>query len=188
MTPSVVLLIVLHLCSLQLMAVAMPRCWLPGKVVQETHHLLRDMGTRFPVQCLVYNSNISFPDSALPSTPANRTQCRQVSWVVYESLREAGLLFGEYDLPAGEGGVNWDEQKFDDFLNLQDRLVEQDGRCLSRVNSSVDLSSYFSNVTAVIQQPDSAACGWQALRRDLIWVLKSALQRHHNCFGWSQAH
>lgn len=34
---------------------------------------------------------------------------------------------------------------------------------------------------------DSAACGWEALRRDVIWVLKSTQQIHRSCFNWSHA-
>lgn len=29
---------------------------------------------------------------------------------------------------------------------------------------------------------DSAACGWLALRRDVLWVLKTALHKHNSCF------
>uniref|UniRef100_A0A3B5AHR2 Uncharacterized protein n=1 Tax=Stegastes partitus TaxID=144197 RepID=A0A3B5AHR2_9TELE len=173
MTPSSVLLLVLQLCSLQLMAVARPRCWLPGKVMEEAHHQLRQMPPYLNLlSCWPYNANTTLPDS-----------CRHVLWVVYESLRESELIFKEHDLPVGEGGVNWDEQKLDKFRNFQDRLVEQDGRCLSGVSSSVVLSSYFSNVTTLVEQQDSAACGWFALRRDLLKVLKSALQDHQDCFN-----
>uniref|UniRef100_A0A3B5AQA5 Uncharacterized protein n=1 Tax=Stegastes partitus TaxID=144197 RepID=A0A3B5AQA5_9TELE len=185
MTPSSVLLLVLQLCSLQLMAVARPRCWLPGKVMEEAHHQLRQMGGLYPFQCWPYNANTTLPDSVFTDYPTNpsHTACRHVLWVVYESLRESELIFKEHDLPVGEGGVNWDEQKLDKFRNFQDRLVEQDGRCLSGVSSSVVLSSYFSNVTTLVEQQDSAACGWFALRRDLLKVLKSALQDHQDCFN-----
>ncbi|XP_044188105.1 interferon phi 3 [Thunnus albacares] len=188
MTPSSVLLLLLQLCSLQLMLVAMPTCHLQGTLVQEAHNLLRDLGTPFPVHCLPYNANISFPSSVFPAATANHPQCRRALWVVYESLDKAGPIFNDEDHvpPVGKGGVNWDVKKLDDFKNVQDRLQEQ-GSCLSDVDTSGVLSPYFGNVTAVIEQ-ENAACGWQALRRDLLWVLKSALQNHHKCFTWSHAH
>ncbi len=43
MTLSSVLLILLHVCSLQQMVVAMPTCQLEGDLVQQAHHLLRDL-------------------------------------------------------------------------------------------------------------------------------------------------
>ncbi|KAM7371351.1 hypothetical protein PAMP_008604 [Pampus punctatissimus] len=115
-----------------------------------------------------------------------RDLCRRALGVVYESLRGVGLMFEDHDLPDRDGGVTWDATKLDNFRNLQDRLLEE-GSCLSDADASAVLSSYFSNVTAVIQQ-DSAACGWLAMRRDLLWVLKSALQNHHHCFTWRHTH
>ncbi|XP_070780053.1 interferon phi 2 [Enoplosus armatus] len=187
MTLSSVLLVLLQVCSLQLMVVAMPTCQLQGHLVQSAHHLLRDLGGPFPVPCLPYNTNISFPVSAFPAATASHPQCRRALRVVYESLKEAGFIFENNELPVGEGGVTWDDQKLEHFQNLQDRLVEE-GSCLSSGDGAGVLSSYFSNVTAVLQQPESAACGWMALRRDLLWVLKSALQKHDTCFTWRNAH
>nr|QTY39051.1 IFNc [Lateolabrax japonicus] len=184
---SSVLLVLLQVCSLQLMVVAKPTCQLQGDLVQSAHHLLRDLGGEFPVHCLPYNVNISFPTSAFPAATTNHIQCRRVLGVVYESLWEAGLMFEDPGLPVGEGGVNWDDQKLDTFRNLQYRLLE-DGSCLSSVNGSGVLSSYFSNVTAVLEQQESATCGWMALRRDLLWVLKSAPQKYRSCFTWRHAH
>uniref|UniRef100_A0A665WMN0 Interferon alpha-4-like n=1 Tax=Echeneis naucrates TaxID=173247 RepID=A0A665WMN0_ECHNA len=175
------LCVLLQLCSLQLLVVAMPTCRLLEDVVLNTHHLLRDLGGAFPVQCLKYNINISFPDSAFPASTANHPQCRQALWVVYETLRETQLLFEDFELPVGEGGVSWDRKKLSSFQNLQDRLLEE-GSCLSTNKTPDVLSPYFSNVTAVVQQQGSAACGWMALRRDVLWVLKTALREHHSCF------
>ncbi|KAL3054438.1 interferon alpha-H-like [Gymnodraco acuticeps] len=174
------LLILLQVCSQLMTAVAIPTCLLNGHVVQSAHHMLRDLGGSFPVSCLPVNINISFPSSALPAAAsANPLQCRKALWVVYESLQEAGLVFEE-DLPAG---LTWRDEKLQRFRHLQFRLMEE-GQCLSGVDGSVVLSSYFSNVTAVLEQQGSAVCGWEALRRDLLWVLKSALHQHHNCFTW----
>ncbi|XP_073351157.1 interferon phi 2 [Pagrus major] len=180
MTLSSVLLVLLQICSLQLMLVAMPTCPLEGDLVQRAHHLLRDLGGSFPVHCRPYNANISFPGSALPAATANHPECRQVLWVVYESLQEAGPMFDDEELPAG---VTWDRKTVRDFRMVQDRLGE-DGSCLSGVDSSGVLSPYFSNVTAVLQQQDGATCGLMALRRDLLKVLQSALHQHRTCFTW----
>uniref|UniRef100_A0A665WLJ9 Interferon alpha-4-like n=1 Tax=Echeneis naucrates TaxID=173247 RepID=A0A665WLJ9_ECHNA len=176
---STVLCVLLQLCSLQLLVVAMPTCRLLEDVVLNTHHLLRDLGGAFPVQCLKYNINISFPDSAFPASTANHPQCRQALWVVYETLRETQLLFEDFELPVGEGGVSWDRKKLSSFQNLQDRLLEE-GSCVS-----ITEYSDFKLDQSVHQQDSrcgSAACGWMALRRDVLWVLKTALREHHSCF------
>nr|UIG83463.1 interferon B-like protein [Planiliza haematocheilus] len=187
MMPSSALFILLSLCSLQLTVVPLPICQMLGKVVQNAHNLLRDLAGPFPVHCLQYNTNISFPDSTIPAAGSSRSQCDQSLWVLYETLRGAEFLFEEYDLPVGEAGFSWDEQKLDIFRNLQNRLVT-DGSCqLSNVNASSAISSYFSNVTAVIENQDSAACGWMAMRRDLLWVMKSTLHKHKDCFRWRHA-
>ncbi|KAM7387666.1 hypothetical protein PAMA_010010 [Pampus argenteus] len=151
MSPPSVLLLVLQLCSLHLMLVAMPTCHLQGNVVQTAHNLLRDLGAPFPVHCLQYNINVSFPGSAFPAATVDHPQCRRALGVVYESLRGVGLMFEDHDLPEREGGVTWDATKLDNFRNLQDRLLDK-GSCLSDVDASAVLSSYFSNVTAVVQQ------------------------------------
>ncbi|XP_041859983.1 LOW QUALITY PROTEIN: interferon phi 2 [Melanotaenia boesemani] len=186
MTSSSVLLIFLLLCCFQMMLVSMPTCKLPGKVVLNTHNLLQELGGPFPVHCRQYNSRILSPDSALTAS-AKHHQCRWTSSVVYEFLRGAGLMFAEYYLPEGEGGLNWDEPKLDHYLNLQDRLVD-DHQCVNNTEAAGVLSSYFSSVKSVVEQQDSAACGWHALRSDLLKVLKSALQIHRNCFNWTRAH
>nr|AID59461.1 IFN-1 [Scophthalmus maximus] len=180
MTPLSVLLL-LQLCSFQLMVVAMPTCKLQANVVLKTHNLLRDLGAAFPVHCLQYNVNISFPDSAFPDATASHPQCRRALWVVYESLRGMQLILEQNDSPVGEGGVTWDEGILDNFQNLQHRLLE-DGSCLSTVKGPDVFSSYFSNVTDVLQQQDSSVCGWMALRRDVLSVLKTALREHNSCF------
>ncbi|RVE70056.1 hypothetical protein OJAV_G00084430 [Oryzias javanicus] len=100
--------------------------------------------------------------------------------VLYQFLQGAEAIFAEYDLPEGEGGVTWNNQKLEHYLNLQYRLVDEHP-CLNTTEASGVLSAYFSNVTAVVQQ-DSATCGWEALRRDLSWVLKSSVQQHRKCF------
>ncbi|XP_049925566.1 uncharacterized protein LOC126405727 [Epinephelus moara] len=183
MTVSSVLLVLLQVCSLHLMVVAMPTCKLEGNLIQLAHNLLRDLGT-FPAHCLPYNANITFPPSVFPAVTTNKPQCRQASWVVYESLQGAGQIFEDYDVPVGEGGVTWDDQKLAKFQHLQERLLDQ-GSCLSSVNGSEVVSSYFSHLTAALQQQDSSACGWMALWRDLLRVLKFALQKHyHTCFTW----
>nr|XP_043907289.1 interferon beta-like [Solea senegalensis] len=179
MASSVIFLVLLQLCGLQLMLVAMPTCRMRENLVRTSHHLLRDLGGPFPVHCLQYNVNISFPDSALPATSANQAQCRRALWVVYETLNETQLILQNNHLPVGGGGVTWDEGKLDTFMNLQERLLEE-GSCLSTGPHAV--SSYFSNVTAVLQHKESAACGWMALRRDVLRVLKIVLHKHHNCF------
>ncbi|XP_042361274.1 interferon phi 2 [Plectropomus leopardus] len=182
MSVSSVLLVLLQVCSLHLMAVAKPTCRLEGDLIQNAHNLLRDLGGPFPVHCLSLNANVSFPRSLLPAPPANQPQCHQASWVVYESLQEAENIFDE--LPVPEGGATKDAENFTKFQHLQSRLVEQ-GTCLSAGNGSDVLSSYFSKLTAALQQQDSAACGWKALWRDLQWVLKSALQKpYRTCFTW----
>ncbi|XP_075310699.1 interferon phi 3 [Odontesthes bonariensis] len=187
MRPSSVLFVFLLLCCLQMMLVSMPTCRLPGKVVQNTHNLLRDLGAAFPAQCHQYK--IRFPDSALSASAfpdSAHSQCHWTSALVYESLQGAGLMFDEYELPEGVGGVTWDEQKLDHYLNLQYRLVE-DHLCLNNTEAAGVLSPYFRYVQDVVEQKDSAACGWQALRRDLLWLLKSSLRNHHNCFNWTRA-
>ncbi|XP_039973916.1 interferon beta-like [Xiphias gladius] len=181
MMASSVLLVLLQLCSLQLMVYARPTCQLQENVVKNTHHLLRDLGGPFPVHCLQYNVNISFPDSEIPTATASHPQCRRALLVVYESLQGMQLMFEDNELPVGEGGVTWDDTILNTFRNLQNRLLEE-GSCLSSVDGPGVLSSYFSNVTAVVQQQDSAACGWMALRRDVLRVLKTTLQKHHSCF------
>ncbi|KAI3359464.1 hypothetical protein L3Q82_013766, partial [Scortum barcoo] len=128
MTLSSVLLILLQICSLQLMATAKPTCLLQGNLLQSAHHLLRDLGGPFPLHCLPYNVNISFPDSLLLG--ANHSQCRRALRVVFESLQRTGVIFEDHELPVGEGGVTWDENKLDDFQNLQYRLLEE-GSCVS---------------------------------------------------------
>ncbi|XP_037649569.1 interferon phi 3 [Sebastes umbrosus] len=178
MTPSSVFLVLLHICSLHLIAVAMPTCQLEGNMVQSAHHLLRDLGGPFPARCLPYNANISFPGSAFPAAKANSLQCPRVLWVVDESLEEAGIMFEERELP-----VAWDNQKVNKFKHLQQRL-EEAGSCLPSVDDSGVLSSYFSNVTAVLDQQDSAGCGWMALKRDLVRILEAALHKHRACFSW----
>ncbi|KAK5617717.1 hypothetical protein CRENBAI_001255 [Crenichthys baileyi] len=187
MSPFSVLLFLLQLCCLQMMLVSMPTCMLPGKVVKETHEQLRDLGRQIPTHCQEPNSEIHLPDSALNATSTTHDQCHWTSLVVYECLRGAGLIFAEYELPEGEGGVTWSEQKLDVYLNLQDRLVE-DHQCLNTAEASGVLSPYFKNVTAVIDQQDGSACGWEILRSDLLRVLRITLHRDRKCFNWTRAH
>ncbi|MEQ2165293.1 hypothetical protein GOODEAATRI_015419, partial [Goodea atripinnis] len=80
--------------------------------------------------CCLQMMLVSMPTCMLPGKVVKKTHeqlrdlCRWMSLVVYECLRGAGLIFAEYELPEGEGGVTWSEQKLDVYLNLQDRLVE----------------------------------------------------------------
>ncbi|XP_068605545.1 interferon alpha-17-like [Brachionichthys hirsutus] len=166
-----------------LTVVAMPTCRVQGDLVRSAHHLLRDLGGDFPVRCLKYNTNISIPDSAFPAATANQTQCHRALWVLHESLSEAGTVFDDYEIPVEEGGVTWDEKKLEDFQNLQYRLLKE-GACLTRVDGSGVLPSYFRNVTSLLQQEDIASCGWTILKRDLLRVLMFMLQNHHGCFVW----
>ncbi|XP_034396052.1 interferon phi 3 [Cyclopterus lumpus] len=186
MTLSSVVLVLLQVYSLHRMAVAKPTCLLEGNMVQSAHHLLRDLGGPFPILCLPYRANISFPDSAFPTAKANHIQCRRALRVVYESLQGAEQVFEDHGLPVGGGGVTWDREKLNRFRHLQHRLLEK-GSCLSSVDSGV-LPSYFSNVTAVLQQQDSASCGWMSLKRDLLRVLESTLHHQPSCFTWRHAH
>uniref|UniRef100_A0A3Q3VKS8 Uncharacterized protein n=1 Tax=Mola mola TaxID=94237 RepID=A0A3Q3VKS8_MOLML len=187
MTPlTSFLLILLKVCSFYWMVVAMPTsCKLQGHLVESVHHRLQDLGGDFPLHCFPYNVNMSFPDSAFPAPKANHHQCRRALWVVYKSLQQVQLMM-EDKTPVGEGGVPWNKRKLDVFQNLQHQLLEQ-GSCLDSEDLGV-LSSYFSNVTAVVKQQESASCGWMALKRDLDKVLVSALQKHHACFTWRDAH
>ncbi|XP_029015149.3 interferon phi 2 [Betta splendens] len=182
--PSV-LFIILQLCGLPMSVVNSPVCSLQGILLESSHHLLRDVGGPFPVPCVQYNANISFPKSVLRAATDNLSECRQVSWLVFESLQGAWNVFEDYNVTFGEDGLNWNEVNFDNFQNLQYQVLE-DGSCLSGFRSSHLLSLYFDDVRTVLQQ-GSAACGWEALRRDLLWVLKIALQKYHTCFTWRQA-
>uniref|UniRef100_A0A667WUD0 Uncharacterized protein n=1 Tax=Myripristis murdjan TaxID=586833 RepID=A0A667WUD0_9TELE len=183
MSPSASSLLLLQLLSLVLMVVAMPTCQLRGNVVQEAHNLLRDMGGPLPVHCLQYNSVVSFPSSALPAG-SGRPQCRRTLWVVYETLKGAGQVFEDNEVPVGEGGVSWDSQKLDNFQNLLYRLVE-DGSCVS-TNQSISHSGQCTNQWGwgCVLWQGSAGCGWLLLRRDLLLALRSGLQQHHlSCFS-----
>uniref|UniRef100_A0A3P9P8H7 Uncharacterized protein n=1 Tax=Poecilia reticulata TaxID=8081 RepID=A0A3P9P8H7_POERE len=181
MSPTSVLLFLLQLCCLQMMLVSMPTCKLPGKMVRHTHDLLEDMGPRLPTQCHQLSSDIHLPDSVLSDASTKHSKCRWSSLVVYECLREANLIFMEYDLPEEEGGLTWSEQKLENYQNLQYRLVEEH-QCVS-IRTSTDwtqanqtwdsvspisnwgfylqlntteasavLSPFFRNVTAVVEQ------------------------------------
>ncbi|XP_041673416.1 interferon phi 3 [Cheilinus undulatus] len=177
---SSVLIVFLQLCSLQLIVDSRPTCRLQGDLVKSAHDQLRDLGGEFPIHCLPYNANISFPSSAL--TPAaNHLQCGRVLSMVNESLWEAGQMF---DDPDATFPTTWDEDKLDLFLSLQDRIM-RGASCLSS-GSSV-LTPYFQSVAAVVKQQESSDCGWMALRRDLLLFLKSILQTHHSCFTWRSA-
>nr|XP_046272202.1 interferon phi 3 [Scatophagus argus]XP_046272203.1 interferon phi 3 [Scatophagus argus] len=186
MLPSF-LLILLQVCSLQLMVAARPSCRLRADLVQSAHQLLLDLGGDFPVRCLPYNANISFPVSIFSPAAVNQPQCCRALWVVYESMQKAETIFLNNELPVGEGGVTWDNKTLDDFQNMQDQLVEE-GKYLASIDNSGALTPYFHNLTAVLQQQDGASCGWMALRRDLIRVLKSALHNHRACLTWRHAH
>ncbi|XP_054615022.1 uncharacterized protein LOC129170911 [Dunckerocampus dactyliophorus] len=175
--------IILQFGGLTLTAVTAPACRPPGHVVLEAHRLLSDLGASFSVHCLPYNAHVSFPRAALANRTANGTQCGRALRTLYESLQGAEQVFEDNDIAEGQGGVRWDRQKLDTFQNLQNRLLVE-GSCMSALGDSAGLSSYFRNVSALVHQQDSAPCGWLALRRDLLWLLKLLLQKHRNCFSW----
>uniref|UniRef100_A0A3B3D1W0 Uncharacterized protein n=1 Tax=Oryzias melastigma TaxID=30732 RepID=A0A3B3D1W0_ORYME len=179
MRPSSLLFMLLQLCCLQMLLLSRPACKLPGKWVETSVHLLHELGEPFPAKCSSVKGQVRFPDSALSA--ASGSQCRRTLVVLYQFLQGAGAMFAEYDLPEGEGGVTWNNRKLEHYLNLQYRLVDEHP-CLNTTETSGVLTAYFSNVTAVVEQQDSAPCGWEALRRDLSWVLKSSVQQHRKCF------
>uniref|UniRef100_A0A672HKL8 Uncharacterized protein n=1 Tax=Salarias fasciatus TaxID=181472 RepID=A0A672HKL8_SALFA len=173
-----VLFLLLQLCSLQVLLVSMTtRCHLTKHLVLSTYRHLEQLGEPFPLHCRSYNQNIYFPDDVVPAAQANRSQCQQVLRVLLESLQEAEPIFMENEFPDGEGRVNWDANKLEGFLIHQNRVLEE-GQCV--IDSSGVFSSYFRNVTTLIEQQDP--CGWEILRRDLSWVLKTNLKRHYRCF------
>uniref|UniRef100_A0A3Q2YWX4 Uncharacterized protein n=1 Tax=Hippocampus comes TaxID=109280 RepID=A0A3Q2YWX4_HIPCM len=181
-TASVAIVVVLQLHSVHVMTATVPACGLPGNVVLEAQNLLRDLGPAFPVRsCLPYNGNATFPRRAF----TNGTQCRQALRALHESLQGAEQVFEDYDVALGEGGLAWDRHMLDDFQNLQNRLLREGG-CVSTTTPPPDpgMSAYFGNVSALLQQQESATCGWSVLRRDVLWVLNTALHRHHSCFSW----
>uniref|UniRef100_A0A3B4ASG6 Uncharacterized protein n=1 Tax=Periophthalmus magnuspinnatus TaxID=409849 RepID=A0A3B4ASG6_9GOBI len=114
-----------------------------------------------------------FPDSQ---------ECPSALRLVHEVLQGVGLVFDEQEPNLGVGGVLWDEKKLDDFQNLLYQVL--DYPCLSQMGSSGVLDQYFSDVTALIQQ--QGACGWYILRRDLLWILKTSLRKHHHCYRWTR--
>ncbi|XP_061587406.1 interferon phi 3 [Cololabis saira] len=186
MKPSSVLLL-LQLCCLQVaVLVSRSTCRLPETLVQETHHRLRDLGGSIPNHCKTQTDQIHFPESILSHGARRLPQCRWTSMLVYGALQGAQLVFDDYVVPEGEGGVSWDSQNLDLYQNVQYRLVE-DHPCLNNTEASAALAPYFSNVTALIAQQDSAACGWQVLRTDLLWVLKSTLHNRRECFNRTKA-
>ncbi|XP_057716578.1 interferon phi 2 [Corythoichthys intestinalis] len=180
MNVAVALLLIVLYCSGAMTAVV-PACEIPGDVVEETHILLRDLGAPFPARCLPYNANVTFPRAAL----ANETQCRRALRNLRRTLQGSEKVFEDNEAPQGDGEVAWNPRKLEDFQNLQNRVV-QEAECLSSAGarSYPEFSSYFGNVSALVQQQESTACGWSMLRRDVLWVLKNSLQKHHSCFRW----
>ncbi|XP_077386418.1 interferon alpha-17-like [Festucalex cinctus] len=181
-TSVAVVVMVLQLHNIHVMTAAVPTCGLPGNVVLEAQNLLQDLGPLFPARCLPYNANATVPQAAF----ADSTQCQQALHFLYKSLQGAEQVFEEYDFALEDSGLAWDMCKLDDFQNLQNGLL-QESSCLSRAtaaNPDPGLSSYFSNVSALLQQQDSATCGWSVLRRDVLWVLNTTLHQHHSCFNW----
>uniref|UniRef100_A0A3P8VJ12 Uncharacterized protein n=1 Tax=Cynoglossus semilaevis TaxID=244447 RepID=A0A3P8VJ12_CYNSE len=176
MPSSIVLFVIIYLCGLQHPLGAMPTCRLQRNLVQSSQKLLADLGPNFPVHCSPYNVNITFPTSILPAATSTHSQCRKVLWVVHETLNGTREVFSEYNVK--EGGVNWNLMKLSTFRNLQKRLLDQ-GQCLS---GSHVLDSYFADITALLQHKHSATCGWMALRRDVLWVLRTVLMEYHGCF------
>ncbi|TWW54456.1 interferon phi 2 [Takifugu flavidus] len=164
------------------LVVAMPTCRLEGHLVQLAHDLLQNLGENISVHCLPYNANMSFPESVLTGANKSSLQCHKALWVVSESLRGAAQIM-EDSIPFREGGEPWNKNTFSDFQNLQYQILDQ-GQCLTYKDTTGVLASYFTNMTTIIQQEDIAFCGWMFLRRDLLRVLKSTLQKHDTCFTW----
>ncbi|XP_061838281.1 uncharacterized protein [Nerophis lumbriciformis] len=160
-----------------------PACRPRGDMVQKVHRLLADPGASFPVHCLPFNANVSFPRSALSNGTANGTKCERPLRTLYECLQGAEQVFKDNDIAEREGGVPWDKHKLDRLRHLRYRLVVEDD-CMSALGESARFSSYFRSVSALVRQQDSATCGWSVLRRDLLWLLKTLLDKHHRCFSW----
>ncbi|XP_053706683.1 uncharacterized protein LOC128750527 [Synchiropus splendidus] len=168
-------LILLHLCTLQILVASHPACWLPGHLVLKAHNQLHALGS-FPLHCLPFNSNMSFPDMNL--TRPSVHQCQRVSLLVHRSLEGAEKVFRN----VTPGLDIWNSQKFHEFQLTNHRLLKE-GKCLpGDFSSGPLLDSYLANVTLNLLQPDKAHCAWSALRRDLYRVLNSALRHHHRCF------
>ncbi|KAJ0000883.1 hypothetical protein NQD34_005903 [Periophthalmus magnuspinnatus] len=152
------------------------RCSPPGETLLETLSLIRNVGSTFPSEC--HSFNVTLPQNI----SANQGQCPSALRLVHEVLQGVGLVFDEQEPNLGVGGVLWDEKKLDDFQNLLYQVL--DYPCLSQMGSSGVLDQYFSDVTALIQQ--QGACGWYILRRDLLWILKTSLRKHHHCYRWTR--
>ncbi|CAJ1075523.1 interferon C [Xyrichtys novacula] len=176
-------LILLQLWSLQVVVVSKPTCQVHGDLIQTAHNLLRGLGEEFPDHCLPYNANITFPRSLISATAASQSQCPKALNALNETLWGAQLKFQNPGVPLGEGGVNWNPNGLEQFQGVCHRLIRQMS-CMRNFGGSDVLTAYFSNVEAVLQQPESAACGWMALRRDLMRFLNSTLHKNRTCFIW----
>uniref|UniRef100_A0A3Q2XC10 Uncharacterized protein n=1 Tax=Hippocampus comes TaxID=109280 RepID=A0A3Q2XC10_HIPCM len=182
-TASVAIVVVLQLHSVHVMTATVPACGLPGNVVLEAQNLLRDLvGTHLrTLTCVLFF--VIWTNMCCCAIVG--VQCRQALRALHESLQGAEQVFEDYDVALGEGGLAWDRHMLDDFQNLQNRLLREGG-CVSTTTPPPDpgMSAYFGNVSALLQQQESATCGWSVLRRDVLWVLNTALHRHHSCFSW----
>ncbi|CAL9693911.1 unnamed protein product [Knipowitschia caucasica] len=151
------------------------RCLLPGKTIQQTLSLLRNVGSLYSSECL--NLNVSVPRNI----STNHSTCSSVQRLVQAALQGAGHVFDNNEPNLGVGGVLWDDRKLDDFQNLLYQVLEHP--CMSRLNSSGILDQYYSDITELIQRQDP--CGWLALRTDLMRILRTSLFKHHHCFSWN---
>lgn len=97
--------------------------------------------------------------------------------MVYQFLQRAEVMFAEYDLPEGEGGVTWNNQKLEHYLNLQYRLVDEHPCVSNRTSpdpntelqllicslvcpSTAEYHAGLRGFIAVLQEPD--LCGGAA--------------------------
>lgn len=112
-------------------------------------------GEDIPDHCLPFNTNMSFPKSALNDTNNSfqqvnsqsciffdhvwshrkhwrllgYLQCHKALWFLSETLKGAAQIMEDNE-PLGEGGKPWNQKNFENFQNLQDQILDQ-GQCVS---------------------------------------------------------
>ncbi|CAK6981978.1 interferon alpha-G-like [Scomber scombrus] len=183
MTSPRLLVLFLQLCSLQLMLVAMPTCLLNEPRTQKAHVLLGKMGPPFPVECLPYNANISFPVSAFPAATANHQQCRQVLGVVYEALNKTFNLFDDLNSPE-EPPVSWDGAHLGNFMNLQFQLMGQYNNCCS---FQLELMVFLLCVRAFSNNSWSSSCVLELSSFQSVLMVFLLCVRAFSLFSWSSS-
>ena len=168
---------------------ARPTCQLQGDLTMSTYNLLRDMGRRFPDQCLLENLTFSatFPSASFVSSDGSTLQCAQVSPTIYHTLCEIEELWKSFELP--DQGRSWGEATTEHFQNILYRQVE-DGRCLllHAGSSTEDLEAvtgYFGSLADILRKTAGSMCGWEIVREQQLYVLKFVLQHNQVCFSWS---